>query len=85
MRPVIVHGLFVHSAQPGDGGVQLTEVVMSLGPLGWVQLRITVSHGFSYSTYLKHLNSSLQYHDDELGNTSDHGNSKMAEMMDNHE
>ena len=34
LRPVIVHGLVVHSVQPGDGGVQLTEVVMSLGSLG---------------------------------------------------
>ena len=41
---MIVHGLIVHSEQPGDGGVQLTEGVMSAGPLGWVQLRITVSH-----------------------------------------
>ena len=29
LRPVTVHGLVVHPAQPGDGGVQLTEVVMS--------------------------------------------------------
>ena len=79
LRPVIVHGLVVHSAQPGDGGVQLTEVVMSLGSLGWVHFRVTVSHGFSYSTYLKHLNSSLQYH--EFGNTSDHGYSVMARMI----
>ena len=42
-RSVIVHGLVVHSAQPGDGGVQLTEVVMSLGSLGWVHCRVTVS------------------------------------------
>ena len=45
LRPVIVHGLVVHPAQPGDGGVQLTEVVMSLlGSLGWSQRRLTVSH-----------------------------------------
>ena len=44
LRPVIVHGLVVHPAQPGDGGVQLTEVVMSLGSLGWVHCRVTVSH-----------------------------------------
>ena len=44
LRPVIVHGLVVHSAQPGDGGVQLTEEVMSLGSLGWVHCRVTVSH-----------------------------------------
>ena len=44
LRPVIVHGLVVHSAQPGDGGVQLTEVVMSLGSLGWVHCRVISSH-----------------------------------------
>ena len=44
LRPVIVHGLVLHSAQPGECGVQLTEVVMSLGSLGWVHLRITASH-----------------------------------------
>ena len=43
LRPVIVHGLVVHSAQPGDGGVQLTEVVMSLGSLGWSHCSVTVS------------------------------------------
>ena len=31
LRPVILHGLVVHSAQAGDGGVQLTEVVMLVG------------------------------------------------------
>ena len=41
LRPVIVHGLVVHSAQPGDGGVQLTEVVISLGSLGWSHCRVT--------------------------------------------
>ena len=40
---MIVHGLVVHSAQPGDGGVQLTEVVMSAGSLGWVHCRVTMS------------------------------------------
>ena len=39
---MIVHGLVVHSAQPGDGGVQLTEAVMSLGTLGWSHSRETV-------------------------------------------
>ena len=38
---MIVHGLVVHSAQPGDGGVQLTEVVMSLGSVGWSHCRVT--------------------------------------------
>ena len=38
---MIVHGLVVHSAQPGDGGVQLTEVVMSLGSLGGSHCRVT--------------------------------------------
>ena len=41
---MIVHGLVVHSAQPGDGGVQLTEAVMSLGSLGWVHCRVILSH-----------------------------------------
>ena len=41
---MIVHGLVVHSVQPGDGGVQLTEVVMSLGSLGWVHCRETSLH-----------------------------------------
>ena len=40
-RPVIVHGLVVHSAQPGDGGVQLTELVMSLGSFGLSHCRVT--------------------------------------------
>ena len=43
-RPVILHGLVVHPAQPGDGGVQLTEVVMSLGTLGWSHCRVIPSH-----------------------------------------
>ena len=42
LRPVIVHGLVVQSAQPGDGGVQLTEVVMSSGSLGLVHCRVTI-------------------------------------------
>ena len=50
LRPVIVHGLVVHSAQPGNGGVQLTEVVMSLGPLGWSHCRVTVLHDFAFAT-----------------------------------
>ena len=50
VRRVIVHGLVVHSAQPGDGGVQLTEVVMSLGSLGWVHCRVTVSHDSTIAT-----------------------------------
>ena len=49
---MIVHGLVVHSAQPGDGGVQLTEVVMSLGSLGWVHCRVTVLHDFALATIL---------------------------------
>ena len=44
LRPVILHGLVVHPAQPGDGGVQLTEGMMSLGSSGWVHTRPTVSH-----------------------------------------
>ena len=47
---MIVHGLVVHSAQPGDGGVQLTEVVMSLGLLGWSHCRVRVSHDFALAT-----------------------------------
>ena len=49
LRPVIVHGLAVHSAQPGDGGVQLTEVVMSLGSLGWLHCRVILSHDFAFA------------------------------------
>ena len=41
---MILHGLTAHLTQPGDGGVQLTEVVMSLSPLGWSHCRVTVSH-----------------------------------------
>ena len=52
LRPVILHGLVVHSAQPGDRGVQLTEVVMSLGSLGWVHCKITVSHDLIVVTTL---------------------------------
>ena len=42
LRPVIVHGLVVHAAQLGDGEVQLTEVVMSFGSLGWSHRRVTL-------------------------------------------
>ena len=49
---MIVHGLVVHSAQSGDGGVQLTEVVMSLGLLGWVHCRVTVLHVSALATTL---------------------------------
>ena len=52
LRPVIVHGLVVHPEQPGDGGVQLTDVVMSLGSLGWVHCRVTVSHDSTVATTL---------------------------------
>ena len=52
LRPVIVHGLVVHPAQRGDGGVQLTEVVMSLGSLGWSHCRVTVSHDCVVATTL---------------------------------
>ena len=41
LRPVIVHGLVVHSAQLGDAGVQLTEAVMSAGSLSWSHCRVT--------------------------------------------
>ena len=44
LRPVILHGLVLHPAQPGDGGVQLTKVVMSAGSLGWFHCRVIVSH-----------------------------------------
>ena len=49
---MIVHGLVVHSAQPDDGGVQLTEVVMSLGSLGWSHCRVTLSHDSTVATTL---------------------------------
>ena len=48
----MLHGLLLHSAQPDDGGVQLTEVVMSLGSLGWVHCRVTVSHDCTVTTAL---------------------------------
>ena len=41
---MILQGLIEHSAQLLNGGAQLTEVVMSLGSLGWVHCRVTVSH-----------------------------------------
>ena len=47
---MILHGLVVHSAQPGDGGVQLTEVVMLSVPLGWSHCRVTVSHDSTVAT-----------------------------------
>ena len=50
VRPVILHGLVVHSAQPGDGGVQLTEGVMSLGLLGWLHCRVTILHDPAFAT-----------------------------------
>ena len=52
LRLVIVHGLVVHSAQPGECGVQLTEEVMSLGPLGWSHWRRTVLHDSAFATPL---------------------------------
>ena len=52
LRPVILHGLVVHSAQSGDGGVQLTEVVMLIGSLGWVHCTLTVSHDLTVATTL---------------------------------
>ena len=52
LRPVILHGLVVHSAQPGECGVQLTEVVMSLGPLGWFHCRVTVLHVSAFAIIL---------------------------------
>ena len=51
-RPVIVHGLVVHSVQPGDGGVQLTEVVMSLGSLGWSHCRVTLHSSTVAATFV---------------------------------
>ena len=47
---MIVHGLVVHSAQPGDGGVQLTEVVMSSSSFGRVHCRVTASHDLTATT-----------------------------------
>ena len=38
---MIVHGLVIHSAQSGDGGAQLTEVMTSAGSLGWSHCRVT--------------------------------------------
>ena len=52
LRPVIVHGLVVHSAQPGDGGVQLTEEVMSFGLLGWSHRRVTLHDSTDAVTYV---------------------------------
>ena len=49
---MIVHGLVVHSVQPGECGVQLTEVVMSAGSLGWVHCRIILSHNFTVAATL---------------------------------
>ena len=44
---MILHGLVVHPAQPGDAGVQLTEVVMSAGSLCWSHCRVILSHDFT--------------------------------------
>ena len=60
LRPVIVHGLVVHPAQPGDDGVQLTEVVMSLGSLGWSHCRIILSHDPTAATTLVASRSSTE-------------------------
>ena len=38
----MAHGLVVHAVQPGDGGVQLTEVLISLGSLGASHCRVTL-------------------------------------------
>ena len=40
---MIVYGLVVQSA-PGDGGSQLTEVVMLSGSFGWIHCRVMLSH-----------------------------------------
>ena len=49
---MIVHGLVVHSVQPGECGVQLTKVAMSLGTLGWSHWRRTVLHDSAFATTL---------------------------------
>ena len=57
---MILHGLVVHSAQPGDDGVQLTEGVMSLGSLGWSHCRIILSHDLAVATTLVGARSSTE-------------------------
>ena len=52
LRPVIVHGLVVHSAQPGDGGVQLTELVMSFGLRGWSHCRVVLHDSTVAATFV---------------------------------
>ena len=49
LRPVILHGLVLHAAQPGECGVQLTEVVMSLGSLGCLHCRVTILHDSAFA------------------------------------
>ena len=65
---MIVQGLVVHSAQPGDGGVQLTEMMMSLGPLGWVHCRVTLLHVSTFATTLVGASSPIdsRSHDNTL-------------------
>ena len=72
LRPAIVQGLVVHSAQPGDGGVQLTEVVMSLDSLGWVHCRVTVLHDFAFAITLAGASSPMdsRNHDNTLSKSS---------------
>ena len=68
VRPVIVQGLAMHSAQPGDGGVELTEMMMSLGPLGWFHCRVTLLHVSTFATTLAGASSPIdsRSHDNTL-------------------
>ena len=68
---MIVHGLVVHSAQPGECGVQLTEEVMSLGPLGWSHWRRTVLHDSAFATTLAGVPSPIESRNhDTIGKSS---------------
>ena len=68
LRPVILHGLVVHSAQPGDGGVQLTEMMMSSGTLGWFHCKVTALHVSVFATTLAGARSPIdcRSHDNTL-------------------
>ena len=65
---MIVHGLVVHPAQPGDGGVQLTEVLTSIDPPGAVHCRVTVLHVSAFAIKLAGARSPIdsRSHDNTL-------------------
>ena len=58
---MMLHGLVVHAVQAGDGGVQLTEVLMSLASLGVSHCRVTLfDNNWTTSTLVDCRSTGLQ-------------------------